>query len=207
MNAPDETILDGDKKQLWYLRKEYNRLLDAKEEIVSRLMNLQLTSYQLAEAEVAVALITGEIKHTDAMIHYLMFGGEMMPNELHQPLKWQIENRLRYEIETDLWLLKDENKKLKKKTQPTNTHSTFAEDRLKEELATVRRKVNSLYTQLWAARKELKEIKAGSEHRVVKKGKKGAKKLLTGNIFYSIPGPLTITVPQEEKEIKESILK
>lgn len=82
----NQKIKQGDWQQIKMLSREYKQALEAKERFVELISIEELSPLQRAEAEVRLAKLTGELKRKDDLIHYLMFGGEMMPNQLALPL-------------------------------------------------------------------------------------------------------------------------
>lgn len=88
----NQTIKTGDWQQIKLLSSEYKNMLEAKDRFIELISIEALNPLQRAEAEVRLAKLTGELKRKDDLIHYLMFGGEMMPNQLALPLLtvWQM---------------------------------------------------------------------------------------------------------------------
>jgi hypothetical protein len=88
----NQTIKAGDWQQIKLLSSEYKNMLEAKDRFIELISIEALNPLQRAEAEVRLAKLTGELKRKDDLIHYLMFGGEMMPNQLALPLLtvWQM---------------------------------------------------------------------------------------------------------------------
>lgn len=79
-------LLSGDLEEVKRLRKEWQRLVESKIAFVDSVSKEALNPYQLAEMEVTLAKLTGEIKQTDAMINYLLFGTDIKENYTIQPL-------------------------------------------------------------------------------------------------------------------------
>lgn len=101
-------IHTGDWQQIRELSTDYNNLLEAKDLFVAKVMHMELHPLQRSEAEVRLAMLTGELKRIDATIHYLMFGGDMMPNEIARPLYWQVENLCRTKYMDEIRMLTKE---------------------------------------------------------------------------------------------------
>lgn len=83
----------GDWQQIKELSRLYKEQFSCKEQFIQKAIRTNMTPSQRAEVEIALALLTGTLKETDALIHYLMFGGEMNSREEAMNLEWQIENR------------------------------------------------------------------------------------------------------------------
>lgn len=106
----------GDQTQIKALRIEYNYHLRLKDDFISQAGNAYLNPTQLAEVEMKLAKITGELKRIDALVHYLMFGGVMTMNEVMVPKQiiYNIqESREMAELKAKMQSLSFENKCIK----------------------------------------------------------------------------------------------
>jgi hypothetical protein len=88
----------GDWDQVEELSHIWNFLFQEKEQFINRAMQVNLSPYQAAEIELSIAMITGKMKAVDAKIHYLMFGEEIVPEEISKPLIWHSQKQYREEF-------------------------------------------------------------------------------------------------------------
>lgn len=164
-------IPKGDLVQLKELSSTYNALLETKNEFISKAVREQMNPHQRAEAELTLAMISGELKRVDGLIHFLMFGGEMPANEICQPLYWHARKELEKEIDfaQPVRIMEQQQKR------PYNERRHwYLEIKAKEQDS----KIKSLNNKIWQLQQKLK----------------------VGNVFYSVPGPLTITVPKDHNQ-------
>lgn len=173
-----ETIkyLEGDAQQVRALSSIYNKLLEAKDLFIEKAAEQYLTAEQIANAEFRLVIIDAEMKNADRMIHYLMFGGELEDNSCCKPLKWQVEKA----IEQDIYF-----------ERPDITRKQDLIGYEKKRLEFLELKVNrefrlrcKLQQENWKLKKQLKERQIKQRH---------------ATIFTGIPGPLKITIPNENR--------
>lgn len=108
----DKLTTEGDIKAIRELSRMYNQLLETKENFVHLAVRQAMTPIQRAEAELRLAMLTGELKRVDGLIHYMMFGGEVTGNELCEGLHWQYEKQKNLEEGKQLRQIREHNKEL-----------------------------------------------------------------------------------------------
>lgn len=76
----------GDLPQLTALREQYNYLLHAKDKYIRDVLQKNRTPQEYYTLDVGFRLLTLELKMCESKLHYLMFGGELPPEQDPLPL-------------------------------------------------------------------------------------------------------------------------
>jgi hypothetical protein len=170
MKKPKHKILRGDWGQIKALSELWQIAFHEKEIFISKAASVKMTQEQRVAADLHLVMITANMKTIDAKIHYLMFGGDLTPQVEAMPLIWQVqESSKRQEsvVTKEPDITKQEAITYKEK------RLLYLEDRRNKEF----RLRCTLQQENWKLKKQLKNTVA--------------------NVLVGIPGPLTITVPEE----------
>lgn len=112
----EQIIMEGDKRQIRELSNLYKEILEVKEKFIDLAKRRNLTADQRAEVELKLATLTGDLKATDALIHYLMFGkGDLNSREPAMNLQWQMERGVQIKENEQIMELKDKIEELREK--------------------------------------------------------------------------------------------
>lgn len=114
----------GDWLQNKELSKLYKEILAVKDLFVDKAKRKNMTPDQRAEVELRLAMLTGELKATDALIHYLMFGiGDLNSREPAMNLQWQMERGKEIEENEEIAKLKDRIEDLRDKLSAVSSRN------------------------------------------------------------------------------------
>ena len=87
----DQLIKKGDLNQVKAIRFLYCLDLIEKDELIQLAAKQDLTPYQIAEVDLKVAKLTGELRRKDSLINYLVFGIAMEENQVTRSVYWYWE--------------------------------------------------------------------------------------------------------------------
>ena len=87
-----KSLREGDAAEVKHLRQLWQQLFQRKEHLLDIAAATAISPYALAEVDIKLAELTGQLKSIDAKIHFILFGGDILPEEAPETFTAKMES-------------------------------------------------------------------------------------------------------------------